>query len=87
MQPADALREYGDRVVTWHLRQSRDRIWWETLDTGDVDYVWIAQYAKEHQLPRRFTVELALEAGTKVTRTVAENHRLSREYVRKVFGA
>jgi inosose dehydratase len=87
VQPADALREYGNRVVTWHLRQSRDRIWWETLDTGDVDYVWIAQYAKEHQLPRRFTVELALEGGTKVTRTVAENHRLSREYVRKVFGA
>jgi len=84
--PSDALREYGDRVVTWHLRQSRDGIWWETLDTGDVDYAWVAQYAREHQLPRRFSVELALEGGTKVTRTVAENHRLSREYVRKVFG-
>jgi inosose dehydratase len=87
VEPADALRAYGNRVVTWHLRQSRDRIWWETVDAGDVDYVWVAQYAQEHQLPRRFTVELALEGGTKVTRTVAENHRLSREYVRKVFGA
>ena len=87
VQPTEALGEYGDRVVTWHLRQSRNGVWWETLDTGDVDYVWVAQYAKEHQLPRRFTVELALEGGTKVTRTVAENHRLSREYVRKVFGA
>ena len=87
VQPADALREYGNRVVTWHLRQSRNGVWWETLDTGDIDYAWVAQYAQEHQLPRRFTVELALEGGTKVTRTVAENHRLSREYVRKVFGA
>ena len=87
VQPTEALREYGNRVVTWHLRQSRNGVWWETLDTGDVDYAWVAQYAKEHQLPRRFTVELALEGGTKVTRTVADNHRLSREYVRKVFGA
>ena len=41
----------------------------------------------EHSLPRRFTVELALENGTKVTRSVVENHRRSREFVRKVFGA
>ena len=83
--PLDALREYGDRVVTWHLRQSRDDIWWEDLDTGDVDYEAVAKYAGTHQLPRRFTVELAIESGTKITRSVVENHRRSREYVRRVF--
>ena len=36
--PLDALRQYGNRVVTWHLRQSRNGIWWEDLDTGDIDY-------------------------------------------------
>jgi inosose dehydratase len=85
--PADALQEYGDRVVTWHLRQSRDGIWWEDLDTGDIAYEAVAKYAKEHNLPRRFTVELALEGGTKITRSVVENHRRSREFVRKVFEA
>ena len=85
IMPLDALRQYGNRVVTWHLRQSRNGIWWEDLDTGDIDYVAVAQYARAHHLPRRFTVELALEPGTKITRSVVENHRLSREYVRKVF--
>lgn len=85
--PAEALKQYGDRVVTWHLRQSRDGIWYENLDTGDIDYAAVAAYAKEHGLPRRFTVELAIENGTKVTRSVVENHRESREFVRRVFKA
>ena len=87
IMPLDALAQYGDRVVTWHLRQSRDGIWWEDLDSGDVDYVAVARYAREHGVARRFSVELALESGTKITRSVVENHRRSREYVRKVFGA
>lgn len=83
--PLEALRQYGERVVTWHLRQSRNGIWWEDLDTGDVDYAAVAQYASEHRLARRFSVELALEAGTKITRSVIENHRRSREFVRRIF--
>jgi sugar phosphate isomerase/epimerase len=83
--PLDALREYGDRVVTWHLRQSRDGVWWEQLDTGDIDYASVAQYAKAHQLARRLSVELAIEPGTKITRSAVENHRRSREFVRRVF--
>ena len=85
IQPPDALRQYGERVVTWHLRQSRDRIWWEDLDTGDIDYATVAKYAKEHQLARRFSVELAIEGGTKITRSAIENHRRSREFVRRIF--
>jgi inosose dehydratase len=83
--PLDALKEYGERVVTWHLRQSRGGIWWEDLDTGDIDYAAVAQYAKQHRLARRFSVELAIEPGTKITRSVVENHRRSREFVRRVF--
>jgi inosose dehydratase len=86
VMPLDALHQYGNRVVTWHLRQSRQGIWWEVLDDGDVDYGVVAQYAREHHLPRRFSVELAIEAGTNITKSVFENHRRSREFVRKVFG-
>jgi len=85
VMPLDALKQYGDRVVTWHIRQSRNGVWWEDLDTGDVDYEAVAKYAKAHRLPRRFTVELAIEPGTKITRSVVENHRRSREFVRRVF--
>jgi inosose dehydratase len=85
VMPLNGLKEYGERVVTWHLRQSRHGIWWEELESGDIDYAAVAQYAKEHNLARRFSVELALEPGTKVTRSVVENHRRSREFVRRVF--
>jgi inosose dehydratase len=87
IQPLDALKQYGERVVTWHLRQSRDGVWWEDLDTGDIDYAAVARHAREHNLARRFSVELALESGTRITRSVVENHRRSREFVRKTFGA
>lgn len=87
IQPMDTLREYGNRVVTWHIRQSRDGVWWEDLDTGDIDYAAVAKYAAEHKLPRLFTVELAIEAKTAITRNAIENHRRSREFIRKVFGA
>jgi inosose dehydratase len=87
VSPADALKAYGERVVTWHLRQSRDGIWIEDLDAGDVDYGFVAEQAKQRSLPGRFTVELAIENGTKITRSVVDNHRRSRDYVRKIFGA
>lgn len=86
MAPSEALNAYGDRIVTWHLRQSRERIWWEDLAPGDIDYAAIARTVQERQLARYFTVELALEKGTKVTRSVVENHRRSREFVRNVMG-
>jgi hypothetical protein len=79
------LRDYSKRIHTWHLRQSREGIWWEDLDTGDVDYSYIAKYAKDHSLPRNYTVELALEKGTKITRNAVENHRRSIEFVRRVM--
>jgi inosose dehydratase len=85
IMPLEALTQYGERVVTWHLRQSRNRIWLEELATGDIDYSAVAKYARDHNLPRRFSVEIALEDGTKITRSGIENHRRSREFVRKVF--
>ncbi|MFO1501160.1 MAG: sugar phosphate isomerase/epimerase [Verrucomicrobiota bacterium] len=86
ISPQDCLARYGTRVVSWHLRQSRAGIWWEELDGGDVDYSAVARFAKDNHLLAPYTVELALEEGTKVTRSVVENHRRSRDYVRRVFG-
>jgi inosose dehydratase len=85
--PEEALKLYGNRVVTWHLRQGRAGVWWEDLDTGDVDYPAVAKYAREHGLPRRFTVELALEGKTQITRSAVANHRRSLAYAKKVFDA
>ena len=35
---------------------------------------------------KRFAVELAIEKGTRVTRSAVANHQRSREFVRRVFG-
>ena len=43
--------------------------------------------AQKRKLPPYYTVELAIENGTKITRGVVENHRRSRDYVREVFRA
>ena len=87
VMPTDALAEYGPRIVSWHLRQSREKIWWEDLDTGDVEYQFIADYANAHRFAPFYTVELAIENGTKITRSVVENHARSREFVRRIFAA
>jgi sugar phosphate isomerase/epimerase len=86
LPPQEALPAYGSRLVTWHLRQIRNGVWREDLDEGDIDYGWIAGYVARQGLPRHFEVELALEPGTVVTRGVVENHRRSREFVRRIFG-
>jgi inosose dehydratase len=86
LAPMRALEEYANRIVSWHLRQSRGGVWWEDLAEGDIDYMAIAQYAKAHGIPARYSVELALESGTKITQSVVENHRRSCQFVRNVFG-
>ena len=45
------------------------------------------QNAREHRLARRFSVEIALEPATTITRSPIEDHRISREFVRQVFGS
>ncbi|HEY1173222.1 MAG TPA: sugar phosphate isomerase/epimerase [Verrucomicrobiae bacterium] len=86
VKPDAALKDYGSRIVSWHLRQSREAIWWEDLDSGDLDYSAIAAYAKKNNLAPFYTVELALENGTKITRSVVANHQRSRAYVKTIFG-
>lgn len=85
--PSECLPRYGNRVVSWHLRQSRDQIWWEDLDAGDIDYVAVARVAKDLKIPAFYTVELALESGTRITRSVVENHARSRAFVKQVMSA
>lgn len=87
VKPETALKDYGKRIVSWHLRQSRNGTWWEDLDKGDIDYSYVADYARKHNIPGFYTVELAIENGTKITRTVVENHRRSRDFVKEVFKA
>jgi inosose dehydratase len=80
------LDEYGARVRSLHLRNSENGVWSETLGDGDLDYRAIAAKLAALRFDGPLIVELALEAGTPQTRPLVESMRLSREYVRDVFG-
>jgi sugar phosphate isomerase/epimerase len=85
--PQDVLPKYGRRIETWHVRQSREGTWWEELAEGDLNYRQVLQFAKRNSIPPIYTVELALESATKITRSVVENHRRSRDYLAGLLAA
>lgn len=83
--PLALTKETGRKIKAVHLRNSKDGIWTESFGPGDVDYAAIAKYLREIEFAGWLSLELAVEKGTKVTRSIAENHRLGREYLESVF--
>jgi len=79
------LKEAGSRVASFHLRNARNRVWTQSLDEGDYDYPALARFLQDGGFTGYLVVELAYRRDTKLTRSVAENLRLSREYVEKTF--
>jgi inosose dehydratase len=84
--PYKLLADAGKRVIDLHLRNSRNDVWSEDLGDGDVDHRRVKQVLDKIGYDGYYTVELAREAKTKVTRSTEENLRRSRQYVREVFG-
>ncbi|MFN7935472.1 MAG: sugar phosphate isomerase/epimerase [Bryobacteraceae bacterium] len=79
-------RECGPRIGDMHLRNSHNGVWDEELGDGDVDYRAVAAYLKQIGYRGYLSVELAWEAGTKLTRPLVESMRRSRVYAEEVFG-
>lgn len=83
--PLTLLRAAGKRVACLHLRNSRSKLWLESLTDGDVDYRAIASYLQSAHLEPLLMVELAYRPNTVVTRPLEEDLRLSRIYAEQVF--
>jgi inosose dehydratase len=84
-KPLDLLREAGDRVHEIHVRNSKDKLWLESFEDGDIDYREIAAYLKQARLKPLVVVELAYRDNTAISRPLAEDLRLSRIYAERVF--
>jgi len=84
-EPLDLLREAGARVREIHVRNSKDKLWLEALEDGDVDYREIAAFMKHGGLKPLIVVELAYRDNTAVSRPLVEDLRLSRVYAERVF--
>lgn len=75
------LDQYADRVGETHLRSSRQGVWDERLREGDVDLSAVIRTLAEADFDGWHIVELSKEAGTPSTAGLAENLKLSREYL------
>ncbi len=84
----DHARLYGDRVVEFHLRQSKDGVWTELFGEGDIDYPWIANYvARRFKAKPHIVLEQAPEQGTPSTMKSGEVFKKSLETTREMFAA
>ena len=83
--PMTLLRECAPRLRSLHLRTMRQGVWQEEFAAGDVDYSQVAAYLREIGFQGWLVVELAYEKETRITRTLEENLRRSREYAGKLF--
>lgn len=81
----DVLKLYGPRVVELHVRQSRENVWSEALEDGDIDYQALAKALLDLGVAPHVVLEQGPEAGTPQTMSVAEIHRRSSQYARRVF--
>ncbi|MBI4531511.1 MAG: TIM barrel protein [Candidatus Latescibacteria bacterium] len=84
--PIAILRETGGRTQSLHLRNAVNGVWSETLGDGEIEYRRVSEVLHEIDYRGPLIVELAYEQETRLTRTLIENERLAREYVKRVFG-
>jgi inosose dehydratase len=83
--PMALLKAAGKRVACLHLRNSKDKLWLESLTDGDIDYRKIADYLKSEKLEPLLMVELAYRPNTVITRPLEEDLQLSRVYAEQTF--
>jgi sugar phosphate isomerase/epimerase len=87
VDPVAFIRQYGQQIVFLHLRdQKADGRWSEALGEGDMDYPAIAKALKDIGFAGHAVIELAHEGDFVPTRPLRESLKLSRQFVRRVFG-
>jgi sugar phosphate isomerase/epimerase len=87
LDPADFIRRHGSRIVYAHLRDRKaDGVWSEAMGEGAIDYPAIARAFRAVNFTGDVAIELAHPRDFKPTRPLRESLKISREFVRKVFG-
>lgn len=81
----DIVQLYGSRITELHVRQSREHIWTEVLDDGDIDYARLVAQLQSYRARPLVVLEQAVEAGSPHTLNAVAAHRQSSAYARRVF--
>ena len=87
VDPAAFIRRYGRQIVFLHLRDEHaNGRWSEALGEGNMDHTAIAKALRQVGFAGHAVIELAHERDFEPTRPLRESLKLSRQFVRKVFG-
>jgi len=81
----DAVRLYGSRVNTLHLRQSQNDIWTEHLMEGDINFPWIVQALKKLDFNGPVVFETAAQKETPQTMSMQASLEKSLAYAETLF--
>jgi len=81
----DILKLYGSRITELHLRQSKDNIWSETFEDGDINYRRLAKHLLDIDVRPHIVLEQAVEKGTPKTMETIDAFRQSSKYARRIF--
>ncbi|MGN6619250.1 MAG: sugar phosphate isomerase/epimerase family protein [Ilyomonas sp.] len=85
VDPVWFIKTYGHKMVYMHIRdQNADGKWTEAVGEGVTDFPAIAKALKEINYKGKAAVELAFDNPP--VRPVREDWKISRDYVKKVFG-
>ena len=84
----DTLKMYGNRIVSFHLRQSQNGIWTETFHPeGDINYNKFAEEVKKMGIKAHLVIEQCLEEKTIQKLSVVEAHKINYSEVNKLFNS
>ena len=84
--PVAFLNEYAGRIGSLHIRDAVGTQWVQALGEGDIDFPGIAAALKAGNFTGVMSLELAYDDKTEITRSFEENHRVSRDFIRRVLG-
>jgi sugar phosphate isomerase/epimerase len=87
VDPVQFIKTYGKQMVYMHIRdQYKDGKWTEYVGQGVTDFPAIAAALRSVNFRGRAAIELAYEHGFVPKSPLAEDWKLSNDYVRKTFG-
>jgi inosose dehydratase len=81
----DIAKLYGRRIRELHLRQSRQSVWTERFENGDIDYSRLANGLAAIGVAPHVVMEQAVEAATPHTVDAVEAHKASFAHAKQLF--
>jgi len=87
VEPVEFIREFRNQIVFLHLRdQNADETWSEAMGEGVTDFRSIASELQKIGFSGHAVIELAHETDFEPTRPLRESLKISRSFVKTVFG-